>query len=191
MTRAGRVKRGLFRLGLLGIIAAILGALISIVFQFNQPSGKLYSKQVPIQIGSLATKGVTEVRETTEGTNLAELLDGQTGKDYRLIDGRIIRTYYTNPKTQEELRQLNAEIANFEVNNSVPISDYGTTYVASGIAFKCKNYHSCDAPFPISQLSHLDRHMDWFVPFGILVAGAVWFILIWVVSWLIRGFMAE
>ena len=193
MNRASRVKRGFERLAVLGVVPALIGGLVVTGNEYLSPSGEVYAKGVPSFIGASPSGPLWEF-PSTDSYKVREYLEGPNGFDYELYDGRIIRVSPKPPIAKaEELLSLNGQLAYNEAGALRSLIRAGQIYKAGKFIFTCKDQYSigCDTPFPKRNLAHIDRKPDKSVATGIIIAGAIWGGLMMLISWLIRGFMAD
>jgi hypothetical protein len=285
MTLAQRIRRGFFRLGLIGLVPASIGALAVTLIQFNNPTGPIVlthsaNSNVFDEIYPLKkNKFARYVREGGDWISDSEFpsvlpidasessdyytLRNENWQDFKLLDGRSIEIttvrfvpvdydpFATGSKKQQgksaaianmsapnqALRNahnagdsegasriagviksanqvvdfssqeadaqertnavskqkgaLNAKIIFFETSNLSPFDVYGTFYRFGDLVFRCKRGESCSAPFPNKSNAHLSRGVDWTFSLLFAVTGVIWFASMWLVSWIIRGFMTE
>lgn len=190
---SSRVKRGFHRIGLLGVLPSILGAVVATYLQFLTPSGEIYTNGFPASLGNTRPSAVIDPSfgNYEKRMQWEKWLDGNNSTDGTLLDGRKIRYFSRGQVNPVDLSTLNAAIVKFEMDRLAAISEYGEVYQSGSFYFKCPQYSKCDPPFPHRSMGHLDRRLDFSIPIWIMVAGTIWYSLVALISWLIRGFMAD
>lgn len=193
MNRAARIRRGFYRLGTLGISAAIFVAAGSLFFEYRQPSGAIYATSLPNDVTEYKATPLVNVTmgDYSKRSEWDTFLEGPEGGDFTLLDGRNIRYYLIPSSPRKDLMALNAAIAKHEFASKTPFDLQGDTFRTVDFFFKCPGWRKCDAPFPNGAQSHLSRAMSVGVATLTLGLGVAWFLIMALISWIIRGFMDE
>lgn len=197
-----RVKRGFHRIGLLGLIPGVIGAVVVFGYQYLQPSGSYQVAQggtsIELESGSdwpvlpwASTKpGRQEYLDAEKAKLTVERSMKASGSTLRLLDGRELLVWPTPDGRQREM-SVNRSIVSFEVRRVSPLHEYEGPFFVGPFWVQCKTYSGCDAPFPVAQQAHIVRQSEYSLAAIPLVLGFIWFLLTWVVSWIIRGFMSD
>jgi hypothetical protein len=199
---AQRVKRGFHRIGLLGLIPGVIGAVFVLGYQYLQPSGGYQvahgGTSIELESGSewsvlpwASTKpGGQEYLESEKAKLTVEKAMKASGTTLRLLDGRELWVWPTPEGSQWEM-SVNRSLVSYEVRRVSPVGEYEGPYLVGSLWVHCKSYSGCDAPFPVARQAHIVRKSEYGLALIPLALGFVWFVLTWVVSWIIRGFMSD
>ena len=201
-----RVRRGLSRIGLIGLIPAVIFAVGYLVKEKFTPSGALFFRTDTLQhLANVPTfdlmpfsampwiKSNPKVDVYAVERSLNDRLD-KSGVDFHLIDGRTIRAIIPSleKRTRAELEtSVNRSIIAYEMLNQNAINRYTGPFYAGTMLFNCPAYSSCDAPFPNRSKAHLDRKFEFVGAILAVIAGLAWYFLLWTFGWVIAGFMKE
>lgn len=203
--KSQRVKRGFHRIGLLGLIPGLLGAIITLAYQYFEPTGGYQvagatsieleaGAELPVTPWALTKYGNFEYLESEKAKSAVEKAIRSTGTSLPLLDGRQVMVLTTGQDlllNEAARMSLNRSIVTYEMRSQRPISYYEGPYSVGSTWVQCKSYSECDAPFPVARHSHISRKSEYLLATIPLALGFVWFLLTWVVSWIIRGFMSD
>lgn len=195
LTRSARIKRGFFRLGLIGSLPLIFIAIAAYINQIWHPSGAIYALGFPSEIRNFEGKKFL----VADGSQLSmrpilDFLDGPNAVKFKTLDGRQFIAYSSRSEksiSADAISELNASIVLMERTNLATVDDWDRVYLANGVWVKCAKVFSCGFPFPNPEKSHLARQPSFELPTIFLICAALWFAVSWIISWLVRGFMAD